>query len=113
MLDLKKTYVVDEQNRRIAVQIDIETFERIEEALENYGLTQVAKANPREETLSLDNRRLLLSTTRNSSTSEGSSLATNRPMSVNSCTAPRVHATFIFFSTAEILRPATCPLAGR
>ena len=53
MLDLKKTYVVDEQNRRIAVQIDIETFERIEEALENYGLTQIIKANSREETLDL------------------------------------------------------------
>ena len=53
MLDLKKIYIVDEQNRRIAVQIDIETFERIEEALENYGLTQIMIANPREETLSL------------------------------------------------------------
>ncbi len=53
MLDLKKSYIVDEQNRRIAVQIDIETFERIEEALENYGLTQIIIANPREETLSL------------------------------------------------------------
>ena len=59
MLDLKKTYVVDEQNRRIAVQIDIETFERIEEALEtletleNYGLTQIIKANSREETVNL------------------------------------------------------------
>ena len=53
MLDLKKTYVVDEQNRRIAVQIDIETFKRIEEALENYGLTQIIKANSREETLNL------------------------------------------------------------
>jgi len=53
MLDLKKTYVVDEQNRRIAVQIDIETFKRIEEALENYGLTQIIKANSREETVNL------------------------------------------------------------
>ncbi|HVS21048.1 MAG TPA: hypothetical protein VHD88_04330 [Pyrinomonadaceae bacterium] len=38
MEELKRTYVVDEQNHRVAVQIDIETFNRIEEALENSWL---------------------------------------------------------------------------
>jgi hypothetical protein len=45
MLDLKRKYVVDEKNRRIAVQIDIETFEKIEEALENYGLARIMEVN--------------------------------------------------------------------
>ncbi len=39
MEELKRIYVVDEQNQRVAVQIDIETFNRIEETLENYALT--------------------------------------------------------------------------
>jgi hypothetical protein len=35
------SYIVDEENRRVAVQLDIETFDRIEETLENYGLYQL------------------------------------------------------------------------
>ena len=38
MEELKKAYIVDEDNRRVAVQIDIETFNRIEEILEDYAL---------------------------------------------------------------------------
>jgi predicted esterase YcpF (UPF0227 family) len=41
---------VDEHNRRIAVQIDIEAFEKIEEILENYALVQLMKENE-DETL--------------------------------------------------------------
>jgi hypothetical protein len=43
MGEVKKRYIVDEQNRRIAVQIDIEAFEKIEEILENYALVQLMK----------------------------------------------------------------------
>jgi RelB Antitoxin alpha helical domain len=42
MAELKKRYIVDEQNRRITVQIDIEAFEKIE-ILENYALVQLMK----------------------------------------------------------------------
>jgi RelB antitoxin of RelBE toxin-antitoxin system len=40
MLEIKKKYVVDEQDRRVAVQIDLETFARIEEVLEDFALAR-------------------------------------------------------------------------
>jgi hypothetical protein len=40
MLEIKKRYVVDEQNRRVAVQSDLETFARIEEVLEDFALAR-------------------------------------------------------------------------
>jgi hypothetical protein len=45
-------YIVDEQNRRIAVQIPIKTFEKLEEILENYALVQLMEENEGEEILS-------------------------------------------------------------
>ncbi len=53
MGELRKKYVVDERNRRVAVQIDIEAFEKIEEILENYALVQLMKENDADETLEL------------------------------------------------------------
>ena len=38
MLKIKKEYIVTDDNKKKAVLIDIKTFERIEEILENYGL---------------------------------------------------------------------------
>jgi len=37
-MNIKRQYIIDESNHKVAVQIDIETFEKIEEALENYAL---------------------------------------------------------------------------
>lgn len=51
---VKKKYIVDEQNQKIAVQVDIETFEKIEEILENYALVQLMKENEGEDTLELN-----------------------------------------------------------
>lgn len=51
METINKQYIVDEQNRRIAVQIPIETFEKLEELLENYALVQLMKENEGEEVL--------------------------------------------------------------
>ena len=51
---VKKKYIVDEQNQRIAVQIDIGTFEKIEEILENYALVQLMKENEGDDTLELN-----------------------------------------------------------
>ncbi len=51
METISKQYIVDEQNKRIAVQIPIETFERLEEILENYALVQLMKENEGEELL--------------------------------------------------------------
>jgi hypothetical protein len=53
METINKQYIVDEQNRKIAVQIPIETFEKIEEILENYALVQLMKENEGEEILGI------------------------------------------------------------
>ncbi len=49
METITKRYIVDEQNRKIAVQIPIDTFEKIEEILENYALVQLMEKNENEE----------------------------------------------------------------
>ena len=53
MQKIIKKYIVDEHNKKIAVQIPIETFEKIEEILENYALYQLIKENESEEVLGL------------------------------------------------------------
>jgi hypothetical protein len=50
---IDKQYIVDEHNKKIAVQIPFETFEKIEEILENYALVQLIKENEGDEILSL------------------------------------------------------------
>jgi hypothetical protein len=44
-MDIKRQYIINEDNQRVAVQMDIETFEKIEEALENYGLYKLMAAS--------------------------------------------------------------------
>jgi len=51
---IRKQYIVDEKNRRVAVQVPIETFERLEEILENYGLVQLMKENEGGEVLGMN-----------------------------------------------------------
>lgn len=51
---INKQYIVDEQNKRIAVQIPIETFDKLEEILENYSLVQLMKENEGEEILGVN-----------------------------------------------------------
>ena len=48
---IEKKYIFDEQNRKTAVQIDLETFEKIEEILEDYALGQLLKKNSSAELL--------------------------------------------------------------
>lgn len=50
---IKKQYIVDEKNRKIAVQLDLKTFEKIEEIMENYGLFQLMNQNHDEELFDL------------------------------------------------------------
>jgi len=47
------SYVTDSGNKRIAVQLPIETYEKIEEVLENYGLYQLMEEEPAEKPLKL------------------------------------------------------------
>ncbi|MBD1858483.1 hypothetical protein Q2T42_07540 [Leptolyngbya boryana CZ1] len=52
MLDIQKQYILDENQRPIAVQIAISDFEQIEEILENYGLVQLMENSDEPERLS-------------------------------------------------------------
>lgn len=54
MRSIKKKYIIDEHNRKVAVQIPIKTFEQIEEILENYSLAQLMDENIDEERLTLN-----------------------------------------------------------
>jgi hypothetical protein len=51
MTDIPRKYIVDESNNKIAVQLDIDTFKKIEEILENYALVELMKQNEGEEKL--------------------------------------------------------------
>ena len=48
---IDRRYIVDENNRKVAVQIPIETFEKMEELLEDYALVELMKENEGEEVL--------------------------------------------------------------
>ena len=52
MLEINKNYVLDSNQNKIAVQIPIAEFEKIEEILENYGLAQLMAEVENDETLS-------------------------------------------------------------
>ena len=52
MLNIQKQYVIDENQRPIAVQIAIADFEQIEEILENYGLVELMENPDDSERLS-------------------------------------------------------------
>lgn len=51
MLEIHKYYVLDENQTPIAVQIPLAEFERLEEAIENYGLVQLMNEVQDEECL--------------------------------------------------------------
>ncbi|CAD6490182.1 MAG: hypothetical protein KFBDDELM_00060 [Candidatus Argoarchaeum ethanivorans] len=57
MLEIKKDYVVTDDNRKRAVLIDIETFEKVEEILESIGLGRYMEEVEGEEILSSDSAR--------------------------------------------------------
>jgi hypothetical protein len=54
IMEIERKYIVDEHNRKVAVQLDIETFEKIEEILENYGLVQLMPSEEEDEALDLN-----------------------------------------------------------
>ncbi|MBL1262424.1 hypothetical protein [Candidatus Methylomicrobium oryzae] len=47
-MELKKQYIVNEDNQKVAVQLDIATFEKIENVLENYALVQLMNEDKSE-----------------------------------------------------------------
>ena len=50
---IHKKYIIDENQKKVAVQIDIADFERIEQLLEDYALGQLIQENDPAENLSL------------------------------------------------------------
>jgi hypothetical protein len=54
MLTIKKKYIIDENDQKVAVQLDIETFQRIEQVLEDYALGELIKENNPKDRLSLE-----------------------------------------------------------
>ena len=53
MLELHKSIFLDENRKPIAVQIPIEEFERMEEVIENYGLSRLMDEVADDEHLSV------------------------------------------------------------
>ena len=54
-MEIERKYIVDESNHKVAVQLDIETFKKIEETLENYGLIRLMQAEkPDDEVFDLE-----------------------------------------------------------
>ena len=54
MKEIEKKYIIDDQNRKIAVQLDINIFERIENILEDHGLFNLMNENDKNDYLGLD-----------------------------------------------------------
>ena len=52
MLEINKNYVLDKDQKPIAVQIPIAEFEKIEEILEDYGLAKMIEEVENDPTLS-------------------------------------------------------------
>lgn len=53
MLQLRPNYVTDNNNKKVAVQLNIKTYEKIEEILENYSLYHLMKEDTKEKPLNL------------------------------------------------------------
>jgi hypothetical protein len=54
MLEIKKLVLTDDEKRPVAVQVDIKTFNKIEQLLEDYALGQFIEENDPSENLSLN-----------------------------------------------------------
>ena len=53
MIAISRKYIVDESNQKVAVQLDIKTFEKIEQLLEDYVIGEKIKANKSTERLTI------------------------------------------------------------
>ena len=50
---IDRQYIVDDKNRKLAVQLSLETFEKMEEALENHALYQLMNEKDDDKVLSV------------------------------------------------------------
>ena len=56
-MQLQPNYIVDNHDHKIAVQLDIQTYEKITETLENYALFKFMDENKDDDKLSLKDAR--------------------------------------------------------
>ena len=56
-MQLQPNYIVDSHDRKIAVQLDIQTYEKITETLENFALFKLMEENKKDEKLSLSDAK--------------------------------------------------------
>ncbi|MEY3220615.1 MAG: hypothetical protein RIT27_1972 [Pseudomonadota bacterium] len=56
-MELNRQYIVDENNHKIAVQMDIETFEKIEEVLEKNALYRLMIEDNDDRILTLEDAK--------------------------------------------------------
>jgi hypothetical protein len=56
-MQLEPNYIVDSHNQKIAVQLDIQTYEKITETLENFALFKFMEENKKDEKLSLNDAK--------------------------------------------------------
>lgn len=54
---INPNYIVDDKNHKIAVQLDINTYNQITETLENFALYKLMEEDEDNETLSLKDAR--------------------------------------------------------
>ena len=54
MLTIRKKYIVNARAKKVAVQLDIKTFEKMERLLEDYVLAERIKDNKEEDRLELN-----------------------------------------------------------
>lgn len=57
-MQIKRQYIVDEHDHRVAVQLDMATFRKIEETLENFALFSLMKDTETDETLDIEEAQL-------------------------------------------------------
>ncbi|MCB1175069.1 MAG: hypothetical protein KDK39_15960 [Leptospiraceae bacterium] len=56
-MELARQYIVNEKDERIAVQLDIETFNKIEDTLENFALYSLMQTDNDDELLDLQDAK--------------------------------------------------------
>ena len=56
-MTLHKNYVLDENNKPVAVQLPIEEFNKLESIIEDYGLNKLIEETDKEESLSFDDAK--------------------------------------------------------
>ena len=54
---INPNYIVDNENHKIAVQLDVNTYNKITDTLENFALYKLMEGNKDDETLSAKDAR--------------------------------------------------------